>query len=149
MLRMEVVFLKEGSKSKDFQEVLKLLSQLGTFYDPISIESLSSKVEKQLKDGYQLVYVKSENDIVAAAGFVISEKLGWGKHIYIDDFITDEKYRSKGIGTFLIQWLKEHGKSIGCTQIHLDSTVDRFDAHRFYMRNGFSIRSHHLVIEDL
>ena len=63
---MEALILKTSDNSEDFLEVIKLLSQLKTVYD---IESLSEKVENQLNNGYQIVYVKSGNDIQAAASF--------------------------------------------------------------------------------
>jgi hypothetical protein len=37
----------------------------------------------------------------------------------------------------------------GCRQLELDSGVQRFGAHRFYLREGFDISSHHFSIEDL
>lgn len=48
--------------------------------------------------GYRLVAVLDRKKIVALAGFRIAENLAWGKYLYIDDLITDEKNRKKGYG---------------------------------------------------
>ncbi len=37
----------------------------------------------------------------------------------------------------MISWLKSHARQLGCNQLHLDSGVQRFSAHRFYLREGF------------
>jgi len=40
-------------------------------------------------------------------------------------------------------WLEAVAREDGCGQLHLDSGVQRFDAHRFYFTRGMAIRSHH------
>ena len=144
---MEVLFLEKNDS--DYTEVLNLLIQLGTAAK--NFDEISQQVENQMSNGYQIVYVKSsEGDhILAAAGFVVSEKLAWGKHIYIDDFITAEKHRSSGVGSFLMNWFKSHCKKLECKQLHLDSTVERLKAHSFYIQHGFHITSHHFEISEV
>ncbi|WP_193161908.1 GNAT family N-acetyltransferase [Microbulbifer hainanensis] len=140
---MEVRFLEDNS---DYLAVLEVLLQLRTGYDA---ESLSAQIKKQESNGYQVIYVKSSAGVLAVAGFVVGEKLAWGKHIYIDDLVTSASHRSSGVGEFLIRWLKDYALEIGCEQIHLDSGVQRFPAHKFYLREGFNIASHHFSIVNL
>lgn len=140
---MEIKFLKDDA---DYPAVLEVLLQLRTSYDA---DSLSEQIKKQQSNGYQVVYVKSSKGILAVAGFVISEKLAWGKHIYIDDLVTNQSHRSSGVGKFLIDWFKSYAKNTQCEQIHLDSGVQRFPAHKFYLREGFNIPSHHFSIVEL
>lgn len=126
--------------------VAEVLLQLRPQYDRDGIES---QIRKQRQDGYQLAYVADGKRVLCAAGFVVGEKLAWGKHIYIDDLVTDANHRSTGAGHLLIDWLKDYAKEIGCQQIHLDSGVQRFAAHRFYLREGFDIASHHFSVAEL
>ncbi|MEZ9410027.1 GNAT family N-acetyltransferase, partial [Vibrio lentus] len=84
--------------------------------------------------------------VLAAAGFSVGEKLAWGKHIYIEDLVTNAQFRSSGVGKFIIDWFKTYALESGCEQIHLDSGVQRFPAHKFYLREGFNIASHHFSI---
>lgn len=134
---MEVRFLENNA---DYQAVLEVLLQLRTSYD---IDSLSEQIKKQQTAGYQVVYVKSPEGILAVSGFVVGDKLAWGKYIYIDDLVTNAEHRSRGVGQFLLSWFKGYAVEIGCEQIHLDSGVQRFAAHKFYLREGFNITSHH------
>ena len=49
----------------------------------------------------------------------------------------------------MIEWLKTYAKNEGCREIHLDSGVQRYGAHRFYLREGFNITSHHFVLNNV
>ncbi|KJG01505.1 GNAT family N-acetyltransferase [Photobacterium angustum] len=140
---MEVQFLEKNS---DYESVLDVLLQLRPNYN---LDSLSAQIEKQQSHGYQVVYVKSSEGILAAAGFNVGEKLSWGKHIYIDDLVTNAQFRSRGVGKVILNWLKTYALEIGCEQIHLDSGVQRFSAHKFYLREGLNIASHHFSMVKL
>ena len=141
---MQVQLLKSDTELDD---VASVLLQLRPGYD---LANLKRQIKKQQNMGYQIAYVTTDNaKVLCVAGFVIGEKLAWGKHIYIDDLVTSETYRSKGAGTLLINWLKDYALKMGCQQIHLDSGVQRFPAHRFYLREHFNIASHHFSISHL
>lgn len=82
---------------------------------------------------------------VACAGYRIGEWLAWGKALCVDDLVTDERARSSGHGDALFEWLCAAAREAGCAQLHLDSGVQRFGAHRFYLRNRMDITSHHFA----
>lgn len=134
--------------AKTDTELLKLSDILLEFRPTFNHDqgNLVAQIKEQQQNGYQLAYVEFENSVLCICGFVVGQKLAWGKHIYVDDLVTDERYRSKGAGRFVIDWLKSYAKEIGCSQIHLDAGVQRFLAHRFYLREGFNLASHHFSI---
>jgi len=140
---MQVYVLESNS---ELDKVSEVILQLRPQYD---LQSLKKQIEKQQKSGYQIAYVKQDGDVLCVAGFVVGEKLAWGKHIYIDDLVTSEQYRSTGAGAFLISWFKQYAKEIGCQQLHLDSGIQKFPAHRFYLRERFNIASHHFSITEI
>lgn len=131
---------------QDLDAIAAVLLQLRPQYH---LASIKAQIHKQRQNGYQLAYASDNNGVLCVAGFVVGEKLAWGRHLYIDDLVTDESHRSTGAGRFLIDWLKDYAREIGCKQIHLDSGVQRFSAHRFYLREGFDIASHHFSISRL
>lgn len=140
---MKVHLLKSA---RELEDVAPIMLQLRPQY---TTKSLIEQIQKQQKQGYQIAYVKSGVDILCVAGFVVGEKLAWGKHIYIDDLVTDERHRSTGAGKLLINWFKTYCAELGCEQLHLDSGVQRFAAHRFYLREGFDIASHHFSVTGI
>lgn len=131
------------------EELGKIADVLLELRPAFTKEALLERIREQVRDGYRLAYVESDGDVLCVAGFVVGTKLAWGKHIYVDDLVTAPRHRSKGAGTRMIAWLKEHGRQLGCEQIHLDSGVQRFAAHRFYLGQGFNISSHHFSLTDL
>src|SRR5882757_3750327 len=138
--------VKIAASDAEVERISEVLLQLRTAFNR---DSLIAQIKQQRKLGYQLAYVESAGEVLCVAGFVVGTKLAWGKHIYVDDLVTAESERSKGAGATMISWLKARARQLGCTQIQLDSGVQRFAAHRFYLREGFHISCHHFSITDL
>ncbi|MDC0994058.1 GNAT family N-acetyltransferase, partial [bacterium] len=105
-----------STSEAEIAEAAKVLMQLRPQY---TLEGILAQIKKQQKAGYQIVCAKENGSVVGVAGFVIGDKLAWGKHIYVDDLVTDEEKRSTGVGAALIGWLKEYGGKNGCEQLHL------------------------------
>jgi len=103
------------------------------------------QVQSQQQAGYRLAYVESNGAPVAVAGFRLGESLSWGRYLYVDDLVTLPEERSKGHGAALLDWLYEFAKEEGCGQMHLDSGLQRADAHRFYEREGMRSVAYHFV----
>lgn len=104
-------------------------------------------IRKQFKEGYRLAFIRRKRKVVAAAGFRIMSGLFWGRHCYLDDLVTDERARSQGLGKELMDWLCEFARAEGCQRLELDSGVQRFAAHRFYLRQRMWISCHHFSLE--
>jgi ribosomal protein S18 acetylase RimI-like enzyme len=110
-------------------------------------DSFVSQVLRQQKQGYRLACVEADGEIRAAAGFRILENLAWGRFLYVDDLVTRAADRSLGWGRMLFDWLTAEARMEGCGQLHLDSGVQRFDAHRFYLAQRMQISSHHFALK--
>ncbi|MBD2412260.1 GNAT family N-acetyltransferase [Nostoc calcicola FACHB-389] len=105
------------------------------------------QVRYQMKEGYQIAFLEIDDRTVAVAGFRISTCLASGKFLYVDDLVVDEWKRSQNYGQQLFQWLIEYATNNYCQYLSLDSGVQRFAAHRFYLMQRMSITSHHFSIE--
>lgn len=102
--------------------------------------------------GYRLVYAIRATQakpapVLGCAGFRITEFMAWGRTLYVDDLVTDVAHRSQGVGASLLDWLAAEARGAGCSQLHLDSGVQRFGAHRFYLTHGMDITAHHFRLE--
>ena len=94
-----------------------------------------------------LVYLEENSEINAVAGFKEQHNLVLGKHLYVEDLVTDEKARSKGHGQKLFKWLCDRGKQKQCSVIHLDSGTQRHAAHKFYLTQNMQIFCYHFIKE--
>lgn len=108
-------------------------------------EGFVAQIRRQQEQGYQLAYLQADRRVVAVAGFRLGENLAWGRFLYVDDLVTHPGHRSRGYGSQLLAWLRRYARREGCGQLHLDSGVQREDAHRFYLREGMAKASYHFV----
>jgi GNAT superfamily N-acetyltransferase len=109
-------------------------------------EEFVAQILRQQSQGYIFSFIKDEEEVGACMGFRILETLGWGKILYIDDLITREKSRKKGLGTLLLDYAIEQGRLEKCSEVHLDTGHHRHDAHRLYLNSGFTLTCHHLAL---
>ena len=115
--------------------------------EDLSENDLSKIISEQIKNGYKLAYVLKDEQVICVAGFSILQKLSLGKHLYIDDFVTDKSVKSSDAGKALLDFLKIYAKQQDCKSIELDSLVQRYDAHKFYLSEDMQIVSHHFSFE--
>lgn len=133
----------ELATTKEQREAcIPVMRELRTHLDE---QELARRIERQSENGYRLAYLRDGDSIVAVAGFRLGEALAWGTFLYVDDLVTSEALRSKGYGQRLLSWLKAYAIEQGCTQIHLDSGLQREDAHRFYRREGMANTGYHFA----
>lgn len=109
-------------------------------------EKFAERVQRQQQEGYLLAFLESEGEVCAVAGYRYLESLFSGKVLYVDDLVTRERDRSLGFGGKLFDWLLEQAREHGCDNLELDSGVQRFDAHRFYLLKRMNISSYHFRI---
>jgi GNAT superfamily N-acetyltransferase len=100
-------------------------------------------IRRQESGGFRLAFVEDAGEVRAVAGYRVIDNLFSGRMLYVDDLVTDEAARSHGYGKRLLDWLIEQARAEGCQSLELDSGVQRFDAHRFYLANRMMISSHH------
>lgn len=129
---------------KDIASGFAVMAQLRPH---LSETQFVEQVLLQRQQGYHLLLARQNRDVVGVAGFVVGHKLAWGKHIYVDDLVTCQKSRSKGVGKALMDWMCAYGRQNQCDSLHLDSGVQRFGAHAFYLREGMHIASHHFALD--
>ncbi len=140
--------VKEGIyEAIQSEQISACLPVMKTLREGVEEELFVARVQEQRREGYRLFYYLRESKVIAVAGCRISQNLAWGRHLYIDDLVSLSEERSLGYGGKLMEFLKQMAQEEGCKQIHLDSGVQRFEAHRFYLNKGFRISSHHFTME--
>ena len=138
-----MIHIAIATTDSDIQRCFPVMHQLRPH---LVADEFVTRIRQQEQQGYHLSFLETENQIRAVGGFRIADSLAWGKFLYVDDLVTHEGDRTHGYGTELIEWLIAHAKNQHCDQFHLDSGVQRFEAHRFYMNRGMRISSHHFAL---
>lgn len=133
--------------AKDDDEILSCYPVMAELRPHVRPEEFLPRVRRQMEiAGYKLACLV-DVEVKAVAGFRVSECLAWGKFLYVDDLVAKGGERSKGYGGALFDWLVGYAKEEKCDEFHLDSGVQRFAAHRFYLNRRMSIEGHHLGLK--
>ena len=136
--------IKLAASAEEIERCFPVMVQLRSH---LKLDDFVQQVQQLISEGYQLAYLSEQDVVIGLAGFRLTTSLSWGKHMYVADLIVDQNRRSQGYGQELFTWLIQYAKKHHCQQLHLDSGVQRFAAHRFYLRQKMDIVGHHLAIE--
>ncbi|MDQ3800366.1 MAG: GNAT family N-acetyltransferase [Acidobacteriota bacterium] len=129
-------------------EIMSCYAVMAELRPHIAREEFLPRVKKQTEiNGFRLAYLTDGGEVKAVAGIRISEWLGGGKYMEIEDLATMSGERSKGYGGELFDWLVEYAKKENCNQIKLVSHVKRFAAHKFYLNKGMIIEAHYFSMK--
>jgi ribosomal protein S18 acetylase RimI-like enzyme len=90
----------------------------------------------QIAERYRLLAIWQDQRPVALAGYRTQDNLVHGKHLYVDDLVTDKALRSCGYGRILMERLMAEGRALNCTKLILDTPLTNTLGHRFYYRQG-------------
>lgn len=127
------------TKIEDLEKFYLVIKELRTelSYDEfVEIYKMS-----HIANEYEVVGYEIDNQMVAAMGFRILYDLVHGKHLYIDDLVVSERFRSHGLGAELLKHAEEVAKQKNCKGLRLCTGVDNSRAKIFYEKNGWSLRS--------
>lgn len=135
------------SPAETSDSIVRCFAVMRELRPALSAEEFLIKVQRQQRDdGYQLVFLEADGEIRAVAGYRIASYLAWGRLLYVDDLATRAADQGRGFGSALFDWLIEKALSEKCQEFHLDSGVQRFAAHRFYLHKGMDITAHHFAL---
>ena len=104
-----------------------------------------ARMKEVFASGGEMLVVTDGEDVLGVCVFRMTEKTLYGRELYCDDLITNEKKRSSGVGKLMLDTLNEFAQARGCDYLGLDSGTQRQKAHRFYFREGLTITAFHFV----
>ena len=86
--------------------------------------------------GYRVLAAWDGDQVLALAGYRTMENLIHGHFLYVDDLVTSEGQRGKGLGAALLRELSSIGVDEYCRRLVLDTAATNTNARRFYKREG-------------
>ena len=131
------------AEKEDLAQILELYKQLNQSNTDFSIEKANNIWDEIEKKDVKYFIAKDNGIITAACYLIIIPNLTYnGKSIgYVENVITDEKYRRKGIGKKIMEMAINYAKEKNCYRVVLLSGVKRTTAHKFYESIGFDGKS--------
>jgi len=130
----------EIGNKRDLSSILELYKQLNenNGSSNINIDEVNKIWDNIENIGIKYFLAKDNGKITGSCYICIIPNLTYnGKSIgYIENVITNENYRRKGIGKKLMEMAIEYAKENNCYKIVLQSGIKRVKAHKFYESIG-------------
>ena len=142
----------EVPEIKDFKRVNELAKQvheLHVNWNPdlfLSVEEVLQKdYFENLIQNEKIFIAKVKNEILGYVIFSIKEKenhsMRYRKQLNIEAICVDENCRGNGIGTLLLEHIKNIGKKQDCTDMYLTVNQENESAIKVYEKFGFKVKN--------
>ena len=142
----------EIPKVEDFKRINELAVQVHEMHvtwNPDIFKSVKEVINKEYFDilikNEDIYIAKVDKEIVGYIIFNIKEKenpsMRYRKQLNIDAICVDERYRGKGIGTKILESIKEIAKTKGCTDLYLTVNQENENAIKVYEKFGFKVKN--------
>ncbi|MCU1365893.1 MAG: family N-acetyltransferase [Ilumatobacteraceae bacterium] len=97
-------------------------------------------VEIAATDGSAVLVIESERRVVGVCQLIVFRHIshGGGLCAEIESMHVDPTLRGRGVGSVLLAAAVDRARTLGCHRVQLTSNKARTDAHRFYVRHGFT-----------
>lgn len=124
--------------AKDATEIGELLPTLSTRFTDAPVDE---QLLREIIDSphHEQIVARKDGKIIGTATLSITIGTGAGRKAYLEDFVVDPDTQGQGVGTALwdeiTQWCSERSVNLFFT-----SSAAKEAAHRFYLKNGATIR---------
>ncbi len=108
---------------------------------PLLPDDYAGKMGTVFGHGGRMCIVVEDGRVLGVAVWRVIENTADGRRLYVDDLVSDEACRSRGVGKAMLDWLEARARQGGCEVLALDSGVQRHRAHHFYFREGLHVSS--------
>lgn len=114
----------------------RLMQQLSSNYRPIAKEYLIDIINSS----NIIIFVAKENEIIIGSLSLVFYNIPTGMKVWIEDVVTDQSVRGKGVGKALIEQAIVYAKQSGASKLDLTSSPERVAANKLYQKLNFEKR---------
>ncbi len=138
---MEIVRIAEAGGKIVNPELLARAETVHRQLRPQIPEPYAGRMAEVFAGGAEMVVAIADGEVAGVCVFRVSLNTFSGRFLYIDDLVADSGGRGKGVGKALMDFAVAEAKSRECAVVQLSSGCQREQAHRFYFREGFTIKT--------
>ena len=139
---MKVVPVTRGKGELADEQLLRAAERVHRQLRP-HLKDYVARMKEVIAGGAEMAVVVVNGEVAGITVFRVLEKTYSGRDLYCDDLVTDETKRSTGVGRALMQYMEGICRERQCDNFSLDSGVQREQAHKFYFREGMTIKAFH------
>ena len=125
---------------KELYEIYEVLKQL---HIKLSYKEFEDLIYDMRHMEYKMFGVLESGELITFAGVAVVTNFQYKRHLSIFDFVTDEKFRLRGYGKLMLEFLEDYAKTAMCETILLSCYTQ--ENQKFYEKSGFSISNTTLI----
>lgn len=129
-------------KTKDILSILPLLKELN---NTTSYTILKQRLLEMTTQHYKCVGMYFNEELIGISGLWFLTRHYCGRTIEPDHVIINSKYRDKGLGKKLFEWIYNYAQSIGYEATELNTYIENVKSHKFYENEGFKKLGFHYL----
>lgn len=139
--RMELAFNK--ILKEDFSVVLPYLEKLHS----VEIDKLllQERLLEMFDQNYECFGIYKSGKLVGVFGLWFMTRHYAGRSCEVDHIYIEDELQGNGVGRQLFNFIEKYALSKKCETLELNSYVENFRSHKFYMNLGFVIRGYHFL----
>ncbi|MCB7481431.1 GNAT family N-acetyltransferase [Christiangramia sediminis] len=138
---MELAFNK--ILKEDFNLVLPFLKKLHE--QPPNDGLLKERLLEMFDQNYECFGIYKADEMIGVFGLWFMTRHYAGRACEVDHIYIEDPYQRKGVGKALMEFIHQFAESKGCETMELNTYVENFGSHKFYMNLGYIIRGYHFL----
>ncbi len=138
---MQIIEITDRAGSLQFPDWLARAERVHRQLRPQLPLTYAEKMAGVFAGGGRMLVAVADEQVCGVAVWRSGENTFAGRFLYVDDLVTDETQRSRGVGRALLQYCEQIARELACVELVLDSGVQRARAHAFYFREGLAIQA--------
>lgn len=128
---------------EDFSLVLPYLKKLhGANVDKALLEE---RLLEMFDQNYECFGIYTSGKLIGVFGLWFMTRHYAGRSCEVDHIYIEDELQGKGVGQELLRFIAEYATSKNCETLELNSYVENFRSHKFYMNLGYVIRGYHFL----
>ncbi len=123
--------------------IVPFLQQLNNGH--ISEETLKERALEMATQNYECLGIFDAAELIGVCGMWFQTRHYAGRSCEIDHVIIDDGYRNQGIGGKMMDFIYDYARKEECNWVELNTYVDNFPSHKFYINQDFMAKGYHFV----
>jgi len=127
------------------ENILSILPLLREINKITSEDILKQRLLEMSTQNYKCVGVYLNDELIGISGLWFLTRHYCGRTIEPDHVVINSKYRNKGLGKILFEWIYNYAQSIGYEATELNTYIKNEKSHRFYENEGYKKLGFHYL----
>ena len=106
---------------------------------------LKQRFAEMVTQNYECSAIYDGEKLIGIAGLWYSTRHYSGRSVELDHVYIDDSYRRKGLGKQFMKCIYDYVAQKGYQSVELNTYVQNYLSHKFYMNEGFEILGYHFL----